>query len=325
MVEIRDKERYFSLIKDFDYIPFSQTEAWYNFYNVRKPLNARFFVDDETSPEIAFMGIEKKIAGINMLFLEGECFGKLPVDNKKMKLFFESLGSIGYHIIEMDSCLIYDPNYEIGIRRGGFLRPVGLFSASFSTLVHLNKSVQFDKNWHQNLKKSDKANLKFELSSSISDEQIYIFFELYQEMLSRKGFGDSTQIEQFQQLVNQPEFSCSTVRNSDDKIICMVLFHQRRSQCVDLYRVTTPEARENGASFFIYRELFSALSKLKFESYDMGRLAPSVHSKDAVFKFKSGVKGEYVVYNGEWAWYRFSILRPLMYFVKRFLMKRIEV
>ncbi|MDD2797790.1 MAG: GNAT family N-acetyltransferase [Bacteroidales bacterium] len=325
MVEIRNKEQYFDLLKEFDYIPYTQTESWYKLYSARKPIHTRFFVDNLEQPEIAFFGYQKRFLGFKMFFIEGESFKHLPVDGKKLKSLFEDLQSVGFDVIEMDSSLPYDPQYEIGMRRAGFLRPVGLFSSSFSSLVNTNAPNDFDRNWKQNLKKAEKVNLRYEFSETIDKDQITEFYAMYQEMLDRKRVSDSTKFVQFLELIDQPGFGFCSVKNDEDKIICAVIFYHYNGEGVDLYRVTSLEARSNGASFFIYKHLFSSLAEFGLSSYDMGRLTPSIHSKDAIFTFKSGAGGVFIIYNGEWAWYKRPLYRPLMYLVKRFLMKRIEV
>ena len=325
MVEIQDKDRYFRLIKDFEYIPYPQTFAWHQFNTIYKPDSTHFYIDSEESPSIALFGHEKRFLGFKMLLIDGECFNNLQVEAKKLTAFFDKIKETGFDIIEIDSYLTYNPQYEIGIRRSGFLRPVGLFSSSFSMLVDLKSARNYDKNWKQNLKKAEKFNLLFENSETISSEQIHQFYSLYQEMLLRKKISDSTLINQFLELTNQKEFRFCSVRNQNNDMICAIIYYISQNQAVDLYRVTTLEARTNGASYFIYDHLFSILAEIGVQHYDMGRLTPSTHSKDSVYTFKSGAGGEYTIYNGEWAWYKYAILRPLMYFVKRFLMNRIEV
>ena len=60
------------------------------------------------------------------------------------------------------------------------------------------------------------------------------------------------------------------------------------------------------------------------KTFDMEKLAPSIHSTNAVFLFKNGIKGEYIVVNGEWSWHKNSFLRPLMYIAKKWFLKKIE-
>ena len=57
----------------------------------------------------------------------------------------------------------------------------------------------------------------------------------------------------------------------------------------------------------------------------MGRIVPShLLNLKGVFDFKDGIHGEYVIYNGEWSWYKKQYYRPLIYFVKKYLLKKRE-
>jgi hypothetical protein len=57
----------------------------------------------------------------------------------------------------------------------------------------------------------------------------------------------------------------------------------------------------------------------------MEKLVPSTKPINSVFLFKNGVEGKHIVLNGEWSWYKNLYYRPLMYFVKKYLMKKREL
>ncbi len=322
---IQDKDQYFRLISDFEYIPFTQSEGWYHFHDCMKPGSIIFFVDDADTPNIACFAHVKKFFGIKMLYIEGECVKTLKHDQKIVKVFFESLQLLGYDIIETNSSSLYDPVYEIGIRRAGYLRPVGLFSCWLTSLIQLDKPLVFDTNWNRYLRKAERFVQTFEFYKQINLEQTNQFNELYKEMLSRKNFGDIIPPKQLNGLAGQENFGYCCTKNDIGNTLYSVIFYTNGTSVTAILQVTTPEGRKKGSSFFTYKSLLTELSHRGFTSYDMGRLTPSKHSKDLLYIFKSGVKGKLNVYNGEWSWYKHSVYRPLMYLIKRFLMKKIEV
>lgn len=322
---IQDKEQYFSLIQDFEYVPFSQSEGWYQFHNCMKPDSIIFLIDNIELPNLACYGHVKTLLGVKMLLIEGECRRHLAINAKIITQFFRDIQSLGYDIIETVSNSPYEVNYEIGFRQAGYLRPVGLFSMPLSLWVNLSNEIRFNDNWKRNLKLASKADLSFQIIENPGDDEIRLFFELYKELIADKQIGHNLSISQISALLTSSDFGFATVRSSADEILSAIIFHKSARHAGLLYAAKSSLAKECGATFFMYKELFIDLQEKGFEIFDMEKLVPSTHSTNNVFLFKQGVRGKYIFYNGEWSWYKRPIYRPLMYFVKRFIMKKREI
>ncbi|MCD7971738.1 MAG: hypothetical protein LUG18_03595 [Candidatus Azobacteroides sp.] len=330
MVTVSDKNQYFQIIKNFEYIPYSQTEGWYCYINNGKNEKEEkfiFILDDQQNPEIACFGYIMKFFGLKLLMITGECIKKLPVNRKTVYSFYEKITSSGYDFIEVNSPLLYSAEYEIGIRKAGYLRPVGFFSMPVSKLIFLQaESIEFSKNWRKNLKKAEKNDFHFEVKEKPDKEDIFSFFNLYKILLKEKNFYHHISKNEFEYILSSPDFGLAMLKeNTSDELIAGFIFFKRNQFAQSVFRAKSVLARNTGATFYIYIKLLEYLKDKNYLYFDMGRLVPSIiPSLDGVFDFKDGLKGEYILYNGEWAWYKKKFYRPLMYFVKKILMKKRE-
>jgi len=325
MTEISDREHYFSLIREFEHRPFVQTEGWYDFHEKQKPGSVRLFVDNPDAPEVACLAHVKKLAGLKMLMIQGECLKSGAVEVAKIRQFYGSFRALDFDIIEVNSFLPYQTAYEIGIREAGYLRPVGLFSIHLSLWIDLTQPIKYNDNWKRNIRLAEKSDLRFRLIDTPQPADAAAFAALYRELIEDKAISHSISAVQTELLLSTGNFGLAIVTNAEEEWLSAIIYHKSGGHAGLLYAAKGEKAKACGATFFMYNELFSALKARDFISFDMERLLPSTHSSQGVFQFKQGVKGRMVTYNGEWSWYKRSYLRPLMYFVKRFLMKRTEM
>ncbi len=322
-----DKNTFFSITRFFDYVPFSQSEGWWMMNSSEDENRFLFFVDDAKNPRIACMGRIMKYAWLKMLQIEGECLAqKKLTDSKTIRDFYTEIAKNDFDIIEVNSSMPYTPLYEIGIREAGFLRPVGQFSSQLSNWIDLQNEIHYNENWKRNLKKASKFSLKFEVIERPSEEQIIFVADFYNKFSTQKGFEHNITYEQTKALLQSDNFSLALVKNEKLEILAIMIFHHRNLHAGLLYAARDIDNTEdNGITFFIYDCLFKYLKHKEFQTFDMEKLCPSTHSKQSVFLFKNGVKGEKILYCGEWSIYKKQIYRYLMCFVKKYLFKKVEV
>lgn len=325
MTLINNKKEFFQCTQGFEYVPFTQTQGWYDFNECERPGRVIFLADRAEQPCIACFAHIKQKAGLKMLLIEGECLRYKEYNSKLISSFYKAILELGYDIVEVNSLLRYNPIYEIGIRQAGLLRPVGLFSMHLSKWIDLTKPIQYNSNWKRNIKKSLNNQLSFLPISSPTHEDVERFVSLYQELRKDKKISHQLNVSQINRLLTSGEFKLFAVTNEKGKWIAAIIIHLVQKHGGLLYACKNSDALETGATFFMYDRVFALLSEQGTETFDMEKLLPSTHSTEGVFLFKEGVKGEYVIYCGEWSWYRKSYLRPLMYLVKKYLFKRLEV
>lgn len=133
MVEIT-AEDFFALKEKFTFIPYSQSRNWHD-YLIAKGESVIFYVDNLLTPEIAIMGKVKRIPIIGkVLFIEGELISD-EISDKMITTFYRDITNLQYSGFEINSPHKYTIEYEIGIRRAGFVRPISLTSCPLSIII----------------------------------------------------------------------------------------------------------------------------------------------------------------------------------------------
>ncbi|MCL2328486.1 MAG: hypothetical protein FWC39_08240 [Bacteroidetes bacterium] len=326
-MKIIDKNTFFEITKSFDYVPFTQSDGWRAFHSIKDENRFVFFVDSTEKPTIACMGHVKKFAWLKMLQIEGECLlDEKNIASKKIREFYKAISQMGFDMVEVCSSLPYNALYEIGIREAGYLRPVGMFSSQLSNWINLQHDIRYNENWKRNLKKSEHVHLKLQVLENPTDEHISLYADFYNRFTKSKGFSHAISLVQLKKMLQTGNFSLALVSNENEQIVAGMVFY-RHLQHAGLFIAArnADNTDDVGVTFFMYDRLFEYLKSNNYASFDMEKLGPSTHSKQSVFLFKNGVKGAKVLYCGEFSWYKRHIYRPLMYVVKKYLFKRVEV
>lgn len=329
MVVLKNKEKFFAITEKFEYVPYTQTEGWYNYLACTQPKPSEkfiFLIDNTDNPAIACFGFIMKFGWLKMLVIEGECLKSLPINRKTIQSFYEEITKLNFDFVEINSHSHYTPEFEIGIRKADYLRPAGLFSNHLSKLIDLRKPIEYGENWKRNIRRAKKYGLIFNFIENPSAYDINIFIDLYKKLLDKKKFSNqSFNIKQINQLLNTNYIKLAIVSDINENVISVMIFSQINYHGQSIFSATMQEAKSTGAAFLMYVQLFEYLKNKGLLFFDMGRLASSsLPSLKGVFDFKDGIYGEYVIYNGEYSWYKKQFYRPLMYFVKKYLLKKRE-
>jgi len=324
MVQI-NKKLFFQIISEFKIVTFHQTEGWLAFCNFADNGKIIFLVDDFSNPKMACFAHVKKALGLKMLLMEGICIKSPQYNYSEIQGFYNSITCLNFDIVEVNCGLRYTSNFEIGIRRAGFMRPVGTFSVPLSNWINLQEQIQYNNNWKRNLKKATEHKLSFRVLDHPSKDIVNHFVNFYNQFTKEKGFSHHLNFTQTYNMLQSDDFSLGVVYTEQNDVSCAIIFHHHVQHAGLLYAAKSENAKEIGSTFFMYDQLFKYLITKSFHSFDMEKIQPSTHATDGVFLFKNGIKGEHVLYNGEWSWYKKNIYRPIMYFIKRYLMKKHEL
>jgi hypothetical protein len=324
-MEIINQQVFFKIIHDFDIVPYTQSKGMCEMYSIAGREKIHFFSNDVETPTMACFGHEKVFFTKKMILIEGECFRKKSdINSTSIKSFYADILQLGYDFVEVCSNAPYNFNYETGLRQAGYLRPVGQFSMPITKIIDLTSEIKYNQNWKRNIKKSQSNNLKFEVINEITKLDSDDFISIYKEMSERKSMTLSLNSHQVLTLCKSSNFRLFFVSH-DNIRLAAILIQNSNSHAGLLYAATTKNALTVLASFFMYSELFEYLKSTGCKTFDMEKLVPSTDAVNSVFLFKNGVEGTHVQLNGEWSWYRKSYYRPLMYFVKKYLMKKREL
>jgi len=324
-MDIIDNNSFFNLTQNFELVPYTQTKGMYEFHALSGNKRIHFFVNNKQEPTIAMFGHEKSFGLIKMIQIEGECYAnKRDVNIDNIRSFYSEISLLGYDIVETCSNDKYNFEYETALRQAGYLRPVGQFSMPVTKVIDLTSEITFTKNWIQNIKKSSRYELTFEPVTNLQISDCEDFISIYSEMLQRKSLAIPLSVDQIFALCKTGNFYLYFVSFKNVRIAATII-HERKTHAGSWYAATNNEALHLSASFFMYKSLLEYLKDKGFKTFDMEKLVPSTKAINSVFLFKNGINGNFIPLNGEWSWYKKTYYRPIMYFVKKYLMKKREL
>jgi len=320
-----DKTLFFDIINNFAIVPFTQSRGYIEMSDGGNQNRYMFFVDSLEKPSIACAGYIMKRFGLKLLIIDGECLcDEKNIDSKKIRDFYKEIAQAGFDMVEVSSSLPYNALYEIGIRQAGFLKPVGLFSTPLTIVVDLQHEISYNKQRTVNLKNTEKFSLALEYVQNPTDEHINRYVVIHKEMSDRKQFIDTVNFDRIKILLSDTNFYLFFVKKGKNYVAGNIVY-ARNNAAIGVYSCTSFEGREVYAGFFMKDKIYSLFKEQGYFTFDYGRISPAAHKKNNLFIAKNGVKGDYLLYCGEWSWYKRQIYRPLMYFVKKYLFKRVEV
>lgn len=324
-MEIVDVEYFYKLTADFELKTYHQSRGMYLFHQSFGRNECLFFVDDVHQPKIACIGHLKSKFGLKMLIIEGECYrAENECKTKQIAAFYSDICAKGYDILEVNSSMPYRFEYEFAMRQAGFLRPVGQFSMPVSKYICLQNEINFNQNWKRNIKKSASNSLELKQIESDNKQAFEDFMLIYNKMSDRKALSVNFSSKNIEALCSVSDFRLYMVYENSFAIAGIIV-HCSNKHAGLLYAATAARALETSASFFMYNSVFEKLKNDGFTHFDMEKLVPGKTSTHSVFLFKNGIEGQHILLNGEWACYKKSIYRPLMYFVKKYLFKKREL
>jgi len=316
MIQIKDATHFFEIQKKIKKIPFTQSRGWYN-SELHKNHEILFFVDDEKDVNIAFWGRAQRIpfSKKKILLINGEAISN-STSEKLIRKHYQKLTSLDFVGFELNSVNEYRVDFEIGIRRAGFIRPISFFACPLTISFQVQEEFRFDNNWKRNVKKAIDSELEFEEIKIVSDANIQAIVSMFKEMAELKNLGYQLEATSLKTLLDSPEMRLFIVYNKDKKSVAARIVHDNKPFSSDVYAANSMEARDNGATYFIMQNIFETLKEEKYTEFDFGRIPPSNHATDSVYVFKNASRGDKIQYNGEWSFYKNRRLEILMFFYK---------
>ena len=313
------KDIFYNSIANWEDVPFSQTEGWVRMQSGDNAGRVRYFLDEN----IGCAAHVKCFMGVTMLMIDTECLKHKHTKPATISRFYEELCQTGVYMIEVNSRRVYEAEYEVGMRQAGYLRPVGSFSFELTNIIDLTKPLAFNENWKRNLKHSEDMGLRLERIEQPTDSDLEDFIRLYHEMCAQKHLALPFTKEALRVLLNDSHFHLCYICE-EEKRLSSIIYHQSRTHCGLLYAATGVEGNERRAGFQQYKLLLDQLQQKGIETFDMEKMGASKHSTNAVFLFKQGIRGELKSLCGEWSWYKHSWYGIVMYFVKKYLWKKVQ-
>lgn len=321
MIEIKDSLNFFKIQSDFKRIPFSQSEGWYNYLKAQGK-ELVFYADQINNPNIMCWGVVERLPLSIMTILRMEGDVLKDIREKSIRSFYQGFKSLGYSGVEINNNHFYSIEYEVGLRRAGFIRPIGSFSSSLTIEVDLSEKLNFNRVWRKNLKNAVSQNLNFEEIENPTNEHINTFVELFNEMARFKKLTYKLSHTSILELLNSKDFRLFVVNDKNDITLSAHISYVKNGHAYAVFAANSRQSRNYGAAAFLYSEI---LNKLKFEQikfFDHGRIPPSDKDKDGLYLFKRGTGGKIIQYNGEWTYYRSKLTNITVFFYKWLKLKK---
>ncbi|MFS4416411.1 hypothetical protein [Maribacter sp. 2307ULW6-5] len=322
MIQIKDAAHFFTLQKKLKRIPYSQSEGWYR-SQIKKNHKIVFFVNDEEDVKIALWGKEQKIPFSNkkLLLVNGETTSE-HINENEVREFYTKLTALNYVGFELDSNNRYDVEFEIGIRRAGFVRPIGSFSCPLTIIFRLQEDFGFNRNWKRNVKKAIASELIFEEVVDISATVITSIVSMFKEMAELKKLGHQLEEHSLKALLKTRDMRLFMVYDKQGLPLAARVIHINKPFASDVYAANSLTARDNGATYYMMQNIFETLKQENYAEFDFSRIPPSNHATDSVYLFKNASRGEKISYNGEWSYHKSKRIELLLFLYKSFKMKK---
>lgn len=299
-----DKETFFKLQSEFEYVPYNQTEEWLeSFY---KNSTVVYYVNDIRRPLICCWGIVHNRPIIKRhLRIEGASInGKLSSD--LVRDFYKYILSEGFDLVEVSDLNIYNIDYEIGIRRAGYIRPLGLSLSPLSMILRLNEPFNFHRNWRRNVKLSKEQGIRFLYLDNLSVNHAKEFIKLFFELKMRKKLRFTLSLDIIMKLINNGRYKLFFVLDKGNNHLAGRIVYVHRKNAYDVFAANSSRALAYGAVYYLQEEILNFLKNQGVDVFDYGRISPSSDSRDNVYLSKCYSGGYPILYNGEWQYAKYK-------------------
>lgn len=312
------RDIFYDTMRHWEFVPFCQQEGLIRLQSGDKDGRVRYFLDDN----IGCAAHVKQFLGLTLLMIPAECLKHKQTKHSTFTAFYEALKKQA-EMIEINNPMPYNAEYEVGLRQAGYLRPVGSFSFALTNMVDLKEPLRYNENWRRNLKQSEAFPLSLERIETPTDKDISDWMVLYQEMSKQKGLSMPFTPDGVRILLTDSHFRLVFLNHNEQRV-AGIIYHHCHEHAGLLYAATSEEGNHVHAGFALYQQLLTALQEEGVLSFDMEKMAASTHSTNAVFHFKQGIRGELTPLCGEWAWYKRLWMGIGMYFIKKYLWKKVQ-
>lgn len=310
---------FFSCIEKIGNIPFEQTKEWYD-YKQKNGVEFLFFVDNPQDPSIACWGriLTKRFIG-RILDIIGEV-QKQGISQKQISKFYASLiVDAKASMITLNSVSKYSCEFEIAIRRAGFVRPLGFRTCPLTICVN-PFLYSPDRMWKRNVKKAKEEELEFMCVERPILSDLQLVCSMFDELRDMKSLGYSLLAEELLNLFKSDSFKLFFVKK-EDKYLCARIVYLYKNHAADVFAANSYESRKYSATNFIMEEIFGWLKERGVDNFDFSRIPPSNNETDSVYIFKNSSGGYPMQYNGEWIWAK-NRFTSLFFSIYNFYMRK---
>jgi hypothetical protein len=293
---------FYEMVGNFSYVPFTQSPAWIK-ARISSGKEYKFFVDDASSPSLLVAGevYNKPILG-KLLIINGGPLSNKSITFQAMTPFLKALTE-DFDGVEIDSAIKYTPEFEVEVRRAGYLRPIVTANCPMTIDVAV-ADVNYNRIWKRTNKKAIKNEIsKARVIENPTNSDIQAFIDLFKEMTEKKSLKYTPLFEEIKELLSESSMKLFVIEDVQG-ILAKRIVWEHGERAYDVYAANSNRSREVGATHKLLIDIFDELSQNGVKFFDFGRIGPGERSSDSVFSFKRGSGGEIISYNGHWVSYK---------------------
>lgn len=295
---IVSKDDFFKYQSKIEVVPFSQSEAWLD-ANHESQEGIVYFVNKIDLPSICCYGecYHQRFIGRRLIINGISCSKGVDADN--LRDFFKDIRDNGFDVVTISDISEYDPSFEVGIRRAGFIRPLGLNLCPLTMMVNLQGEFTFHRNWKRNVKKSIAAGNSLIHVDNPTIDDANCFVNLFVKMQDRKSLGYMITPESIDTLLKGP-FDLFFIEDSVGERISGRIEYKNENFVYDIYAANISNGIKSGAAYHIQQGIFEYYKEKGVELFDYGRIPPSATEMDNIYVAKKYSGGYPIGYNGQW-------------------------
>lgn len=271
---------------------------------------------------LAFSGHVRTMWGLRYLTIDGVCRKSRDIRRATLAAAYREIYDLPYHIIEYNDDLVWSADDEVALRQAGWLRPVGLNRMPMTNLIDLTQPLRYSENWRRNIRHAEGLTYR---ECGHRAEDAACLWELYQSMCAAKSLRPWPTQAMFTHLLSDPSTRLFVAAHEGQDCY-FLLIHSDGSHAGLLYAGGNSLGYDQRAGFYLYDCVLQHLQREAYRSFDMEKTVPSaVADLQAVFTYKTGIRGTLTPLLGEWSRYRRHWMRWAMYFLKTFIWHRREI
>lgn len=313
-----DKETYFTLQTKIKEVPYSQSLGWHDTAYKTVLDKLVYFVNATDDPRICCFGYLSKRRFFGTVLAIDGIARKNDVNTTELRSFFKAIVEEGYNMINISDISKYSADFEVGIRRAGFVHPFGLSLCPLSLVVDLKAPFKFHRKWRSHVRNSVACGNYFYPIENPSIADAEEFVRMFGELKDRKKLKYNCSPENIFYLVSHG-YKLFFMKNKEGKNIAGRLEYICGKNVYDIYAANTDIGLSNGAVYHLQEEILTYLAEHKFNEFDYGMIPPSDNHMDDIYIAKSYSGGTPIGYNGQWQYCKSLMKRYLSSFYTFYL------
>ena len=243
------------------------------------------------------------------------------MNETELRKFLKSIVEENYDMITLSDVSPYDSEFELAVRRAGFVRPLGLSLSPMTMYVDLQKPFSFHRNWRRNVKKSVDSGNFFQIIEHPAQKDAVAFVNMFSEQKERKNLRYGFSVNDIISLTANSNYIMFIVYSETGEPLSGRIVYVSGCMSYDVYAANSYAGMKTGAIYHVQEGMLKYLCEKGIETFDYGRIPPRADEMDDIYLAKSYSGGRVVGYNGQWLYYK-SLLKQYLFSFRSFYINK---